>query len=137
MAASRILQAASRTLTAPGKSRPAASGGVHSMTIRIAPLAGAGLLFGLTALPVSACSGSITKSTIRHEGGAQSVVELVSSQTKFQPTDVKCPSGVDATVGGEFDCHFSGPEGVDYTAHMRIMKVEGERVDFDIKTRPS
>lgn len=48
-----------------------------------------------------------------------------------------CPSGVEAKVGQEFDCHFTGPEGKPYTAHMRITKVDGERVDFDVRSRPS
>ncbi len=83
---------------------------------------------------LTACS---PKSTVRPEGAAQSVVDVVSSQTGFHPTDVHCPSGVEAKVGQEFDCHFTGPEGKPYTAHMRITKVDGERVDFDVRSRPS
>ena len=92
----------------------------------------AGMLVVLVAL--TACS---VKSTVKPEGAAQSVVDLVSSQTGFHPTDVSCPSGVEAKVGQEFDCHFTGPEGKPYTAHMRITKVDGERVDFDVRSRPS
>ena len=76
-------------------------------------------------------------STIKPEGAAQSVVDLVSKQTGFKPKDVKCPSGVDAEVGKEFECHFTGPEGKDYTAQMKVTKVEGENVQFYIKTAPS
>jgi uncharacterized lipoprotein len=76
-------------------------------------------------------------STIRPEGAAESVVDLVSKQTGFKPKDVKCPSGVDAEVGKEFDCHFTGPEGAEYAAHMRVTKVEGDDVEFYIKTAPS
>jgi hypothetical protein len=47
------------------------------------------------------------------------------------------PSGVDAEVGKEFECHFTGPEGTDYTAHMKVTKVEGDDVEFYIKTAPS
>jgi uncharacterized protein YndB with AHSA1/START domain len=50
---------------------------------------------------------------------------------------VKCPSGVDAKVGKEFECHFTGPEGKDYTAQMKVTKVEGDNVEFYIKTAPS
>jgi hypothetical protein len=92
----------------------------------------AGTLVALAAL--TACSG---KSTVKADGAAQSVVDVVSSQTGFHPTDVKCPSGVEAKVGQEFDCHFTGPEGKPYTAHMRITNVSGERVDFEVKSRPS
>jgi hypothetical protein len=48
---------------------------------------------------------------------------------------VSCPSGIEAKVGQEFDCHFTGPEA--YTAHMRITNVAGERVDFDVRSRPT
>jgi len=76
-------------------------------------------------------------STIRPEGAAGSVTDLVSKQTGFKPKDVKCPSGVDAEVGKEFECHFTGPRGKDYTAHLRVTKVEGNNVEFYIKTAPS
>ena len=76
-------------------------------------------------------------STIKPEGAAQSVVDLVSKQTGFKPKDVKCPSGVDAEVGKQFECHFTGPEGKDYTAQMKVTKVEGDDVQFYIKTAPS
>ena len=76
-------------------------------------------------------------STIKPEGAAGSVTDLVSKQTGFKPKDVKCPSGVDAEVGKEFECHFTGPAGKDYIAHMRVTKVEGDNVEFYIKTEPS
>jgi hypothetical protein len=75
-------------------------------------------------------------STIKPEGAAQSVTDLVSKQTGFKPKDVKCPSGVDAEVGKEFNCEFTGPDGR-YTAHMKVTKVEGDDVEFYIKTEPS
>ena len=76
-------------------------------------------------------------STIKPEGAAGSVTDLVSKQTGFKPEDVKCPSGVDAEVGKEFECHFTGPKGKGYTAHMKVTKVEGDNVEFYIKTEPS
>jgi NAD(P)H-hydrate repair Nnr-like enzyme with NAD(P)H-hydrate epimerase domain len=76
-------------------------------------------------------------STIKPDGAAASVVDLVSKQTGFKPNDVKCPSGVDAEVGKEFECHFTGPEDKDYTAHMKITKIEGDDVQFYIKTEPT
>jgi Domain of unknown function (DUF4333) len=60
----------------------------------------------------------------------------VTEQTGFKPTDVSCPSGVEAKVGVEFQCHFTGPEGP-YTAYMKITKVQGEEVFFDFKTQRS
>jgi Domain of unknown function (DUF4333) len=94
-----------------------------------------------TALVVLAASLAMALagcgSTIKPEGAAGSVTDLVSKQTGFKPTDVKCPSGVDAEVGKEFDCHFTGPGGKDYTAHLKVTKVDGDDVQFYIKTAPS
>jgi hypothetical protein len=60
----------------------------------------------------------------------------VSKKTKFTPTDVTCPDDVEAKVGAEFDCHFTGPEGP-YTAHVKVTKVEGDDVFFQIDTKRS
>jgi Domain of unknown function (DUF4333) len=89
---------------------------------------GTTLIFGALAMQLSACG-----STIKPDGAAQSVTDMVTSQTGFHPTDVKCPSGVDAKVGNDFDCTFTGPEGP-YKAHLKITSVDGEKVGFDIKT---
>lgn len=94
----------------------------------------AGVIAGLAAFSLPACS---SKSTIKPEGAAQSVVDVVAKQTGFRPTDVNCPSGVEAKVGQQFDCHFTGPEGKPYTAHMRVTKVDGETVLFDVNSKPS
>jgi hypothetical protein len=102
------------------------------MTQRFGIRLGAAVLVGAVALQLAGCG-----KTIKPEGAAKSVTDLVSKQTGFKPTDVSCPSGVDAEVGGEFECLFTGPEGVPYTAHMKIAKVDGEDVVFDIKTQPS
>jgi len=92
---------------------------------------GTSLIVGVLTLQLSACG-----STIKPDGAAQSVTDMVSSKTGFHPTDVKCPSGIDAKVGGEFDCTFTGPEGP-YKAHLKITSVDGEKVGFDIKTSRS
>ena len=76
-------------------------------------------------------------SKINPDGAAKSVVDVVSRQTKFKPKDVSCPSGVDAAVGTEFDCTFTGPEGKAYTAHMKVTKVDGDNVEFYVRSRPS
>ena len=76
-------------------------------------------------------------STIKPDGAAKSVVDLVKKQTGFTPTDVKCPEGVEAKVGTKFECKFTGPEATEYTADMRITKVEGDDVEFYIETHPS
>lgn len=90
---------------------------------------GAAVLIGITALQLAGCS-----KTVKPEGAAQSVVDVVSRQTGFKPTDVTCPKGVEAKAGAQFDCNFTGPEGP-YVAHMRITKVDGDNVAFDVKTQ--
>jgi Domain of unknown function (DUF4333) len=87
----------------------------------------------LAAFQLTGCS---TGGTIKPDMAAQSVVNLVSQKAKFKPTDVKCPSGVAAKVGGTFDCNFTGPRGVAYLAHMKIVKIDGEKAVFDISTDP-
>jgi hypothetical protein len=87
----------------------------------------------LGAAAVTACGTD----TIKPSGAAKAVVDVVSRQTGFHPTDVKCPSGIAAKVGGTFDCHFTGPGGQPYTASMRIVSIKGSRVDFFVSTRPT
>lgn len=77
------------------------------------------------------------ETTVEPDGAEQSVVDVVSRKTGFRPTDVSCPSGVEAKVGETFECEFTGPEDRPYTAKMRILKVEGERVVFQVDSRPS
>jgi len=77
------------------------------------------------------------ETTVVPEGAEKSVVDVVSRQTDFRPTDVSCPDGVEAEVGGTFECEFTGPEGVPYVAHMKILKVDGEEVLFNVRTRPA
>jgi hypothetical protein len=84
---------------------------------------------------VAGCS-NVTP-TVKPDGAAQSVVDVVSKKTGFHPNDVSCPEGIPAKVGTQFDCHFTGPEGKQYTANMRVTKVSGEEVDFDVNTHPS
>src|ERR1700754_3100355 len=95
-----------------------------------------GIRFGIAVFIGAAMFllASCGSSTIKPEGAAQSVVDLVSEKTDFKPTDVKCPGGIEAKVGQEFDCSFTGPDG-DYTAHMKVLKIDGEQVLFDINTK--
>ncbi|WAJ42778.1 DUF4333 domain-containing protein [Mycobacterium sp. Aquia_216] len=82
-------------------------------------------------------AGCSSKPTVRPDGAAQSVVDVVAKQTGFHPNDVHCPSGVEAKVGVQFDCHFTGPEDKEYVANMKITKVDGGQVDFAVNTHPS
>jgi hypothetical protein len=91
-------------------------------------------LLVLAVVPAVFLSGCGSK--INSDGAAKSVVDVVSRETKFKPTDVSCPSGVDAEVGVEFDCTFTGPEGTEYTARLKVTKVEGDNVEFYVQSRP-
>lgn len=97
--------------------------------MRIRPGASA---FFACALALAACG----ESTIIADGAEQSVVNVVSEQTDFTPTDVECPDDEPAEVGHTFECRFTGPEGP-YTAFMEVLEVDGERVEFKILTRPT
>jgi hypothetical protein len=100
------------------------------MTQPLGARLGAAVLMGAVALQFAGCSTA----TIKPDGAAKSVTDLVSQQTGFKPTDVNCPSGEEAKVGVEFDCHFTGPDG-QYIAHMKVTSVNGQDVVFDIKTQ--
>jgi hypothetical protein len=76
------------------------------------------------------------ESTVVPEGAERSVVDVVSRETGFRPKDVSCPEGVEAEVGKTFECQFTGPEGEPYVAKMKILEVDGERVEFHVTTRP-
>lgn len=91
------------------------------------------VLAAALAVFVSACSSA----TIKPDGAAKSVVDLVSREAGFKPNDVSCPSDVDAKVGVEFDYKFTGPEGKEYTAHMKVTRVEGDDVEFYVESKPS
>ena len=90
------------------------------------------IVAAVLAVFISGCG-----STINPDGAAKSVVDVVSRQTKFKPKDVTCPSGVDAEVGVEFDCKFTGPEGKEYTARLKVTKVEEDDVQFYVESKPS
>jgi hypothetical protein len=82
---------------------------------------------------LSACGGS---ASIDPGTTAKYVKTFVFQHTGFRAADVTCPSGIPATTGGRFNCHFTGPEGP-YTAYLRILNVKGRRVLYRIKTQPS
>jgi uncharacterized protein DUF4333 len=89
--------------------------------------------FAVLLALVLASAGCGEHNVILPDGAAKTVTRLVSQKTGFHPTDVNCPSGVDAKVGQQFDCHFTGPEGP-YVAHMTVQSVDGTRVEFQIQT---
>ena len=111
----------------------------RATTRRIAALAttllvSGGLSVAGLELAVGTAQAEPTPVTVIPEGAAQTIVDVVSESTGFRPTDVKCPSGVEARVGLQFECQFTGPEGP-YTAYMRIKKVDGQYVEYYVTTR--
>lgn len=110
-----------------------------STTLKMAGLAtlvsvGLGVAgLGLVAGTAQAEPAPVTP-TVIPEGAAQTIVDVVFEQTGFLPTDVKCPSGVEAKVRQAFKCQFTGPEGP-YTAYMQITKVDGQYVEYNVTTR--
>jgi hypothetical protein len=72
------------------------------------------------------------KKVVDAKTAEKNLTSAVSEETGFTPTDLSCPSDVEAKVGVTFDCHFAGPDGP-YTAHMKVTKVDGDHVGFDAK----
>ncbi len=91
-----------------------------------------GFAIGCALILLAGCG----ESTIREKGTEQTVTRFVTKQTAYHPTDVRCPSGESAEVGVKFQCHFTGPDGR-YTAYLRVLSVDGERVAYRIVTRPT
>ncbi len=92
----------------------------------------AALFVGAAVLGVSGCGGPV----ITADGAQKSVTDFVAQNTEVTASNVKCPDDTDAKVGVEFDCTFSAPDG-DYVAHLKITKVEGTNVEYDIETKPA
>ena len=85
-------------------------------------------------LPLAVLLSGCGTSVIKASGAEQSIIDVVSNKTGIKPSHVTCPSGEDAKAGNTFDCHFTGPGGRKYTAHMRITKIQGDAVNFYITT---
>lgn len=97
-------------------------------------LVSGGLSLAAIGLVVGTAQAEPAPVTVIPEGAAQTVVDVVAENTGFRPTDVTCPSGVEAKVGQQFECQFTGPEGP-YTAYMQITTVDGQFVEYSITTR--
>ncbi len=93
------------------------------------PRVGAALVIGAALLGLSGCS-----KTISADGAQKSVTDFVAQNTEATASNVKCPDSTDAKVGVEFDCTFTAPDG-DYVAHLKITKVDGTNVEYDIETK--
>ncbi len=76
------------------------------------------------------------KSTVDHAAAEKFITDQVAQGGFPPPSDVSCPSGVEAKVGVEFDCHFTGVDGP-YTAHMKIQKIESDGITYEYETHRS
>ena len=92
---------------------------------------GAALVIGAAVLGLSGCGKVITA-----DGAQKSVTDFVAQNTEVTASNVKCPDNTNAKVGVEFDCTFTAPDG-DYVAHLKITKVDGSNVEYDIETKPA
>jgi hypothetical protein len=94
---------------------------------------------GAAAVQLVGCTMTTEHGTAKNyvvaDATANYVADYVAkySPARVRPTDVSCPSGLEAKVGAEFDCHFTGPDGK-YTAHLKIKSVEGTRIDYETNT---
>ncbi|MEA2172167.1 MAG: hypothetical protein QOF76_5467 [Solirubrobacteraceae bacterium] len=86
------------------------------------------LVLPLVVIPFKGC-----EKFIQADGAEKTIRNFVATNTQAEARNVECPSGVKATVGNTFDCHFDGPDGK-YVAHMKVRSVDGARVLFDILT---
>jgi hypothetical protein len=91
-----------------------------------------GFVIGCSLALLAGCG----ENTIKVEETEQTVTRFVAKQTAYRKTDVRCPSGESAKVGVKFQCHFTGPDGR-YTAYLRVLSVDGEKVVYRIVTRPT
>lgn len=89
----------------------------------------ASLFIGLAGLGLSGCS-----KTISADSAQKSVADFIAQNTEVTASNVKCPDSTEAKVGTEFDCTFTAPDG-NYVAHLKITKVDGTNVQYDIESK--
>jgi hypothetical protein len=83
-----------------------------------------------TAGLISGCGTKVIDAGVT-EG---TISSFVLSHARVHIHDVSCPSGLTATVGMRFDCHFVGPDG-HYVAHIHVLKINGTRTNDYIVTQ--
>jgi hypothetical protein len=93
---------------------------------------GVALFVGAATLGLSGCGAAV----ISADSAQKSVADFVAKNTEVTASDVKCPDKTEAKVGVEFDCTFTAPDG-DYVAHLKITKVDGTDVEYDIESKPA
>jgi hypothetical protein len=92
----------------------------------------AGIPIAVFTLALAACG----EKTINSDRAEETVSNVVTEKTGFEPTDMRCPSDVKAKTGGTFECDFTGPEGP-YTASVTITEIDGEDATFQVTSKRS
>ena len=85
------------------------------------------MLVAVVAFGLAGCT------SVDPASAAKSVADVVASRTGFRPTDVLCPSGIDAKAGTEFECGFTGADGKQHVARLTITKLDDDHVQFDVE----
>ncbi len=88
-----------------------------------------GVLISVAALQLTGCGKTVQPDRPRSRFRRRLPAD------RIQAKRCALPVGSQSQGGRRFDCGFTGPEGP-YVAHMRITKVAGDDVEFDIKTQP-
>ena len=92
----------------------------------------------IVALALAACGGSVSvggSSVSKDEIAKQASAALEKSVGKTPPP-ITCPSDLDATVGKTTTCVMHASDG-DYNVNVKITKVDGSDVNFDVQVANS
>jgi hypothetical protein len=81
-------------------------------------------------LAVAGCG----KKVVIASGAEDTLTRFIAKKTPETAHNADCPSDVEAKAGNTFDCTFDDSHGTHYVAHMRITKVDGSKVLFQIDT---
>lgn len=103
------------------------------MTIRSSTLVATTAILGAAALQLTGC-GNKAPLQIVPASAVDVINREVAARSGFTPTEVNCPSGIEAKVGSQFACTFSGPSGK-YTIKMTVTKVDGNSINYDMSWR--
>jgi hypothetical protein len=103
------------------------------MTMKSGAFAATAALVSAAALQLTGCAKSDIAQIVPDKA-ADLISHQVQSKSGFTPTDVSCPAGIEAKVGAQFACTFSGPSGK-YAIRMKVTKVDGGYVEYDMSWR--
>jgi len=103
------------------------------MTLKFGTFSATAVLLSAVAWQLSGCARNDPAEIVPAKA-ADLISRQVQDKSGFTPTDIKCPSGIEAKVGAKFACTFAGPQGK-YAIRMTVTKVDGGVVDYDMSWR--